>query len=116
MLQPETIARAAIENNIEIPVYIDLNVGMNRTGIFPGDQAIKLYEDCSNIKGIHIKGLHVYDGHIRTRDIQQRQLSVTRLLNPLKQCGKSWLSKGFPRRLLSQEVHQLFLFMQKEKI
>ena len=44
------------------------------------------------------------------------QLSVTRPLNRLKPCSKSWLKKVLLRLLLSQEVRQLSPFMQKEKI
>ena len=73
-LLPKILPRAAIENDFKIPVYIDLNVGMNRTGIVPGDQAVNLYEYCTGLKGIQLLGLHVYDGHIRARDIQQRTI------------------------------------------
>ena len=37
----QEIAKAAVENSVEIPVYIDINVGMNRTGISPGRDAIE---------------------------------------------------------------------------
>ena len=60
---------AFAENKIEVPVYIDLNLGMNRTGIIPGDEAIELCQFCSTAKGIKFAGLHAYDGHIRTPDI-----------------------------------------------
>ncbi len=50
---------------LKVPVYIDLNAGMNRTGISTGDDALKLYAACSTAAGIIIKGLHAYDGHIR---------------------------------------------------
>ena len=59
-------------NNIALPVYLDVNVGMNRTGIYPGDKAIKLYRECTQINGIEPKGFHVYDGHIRNTDIEAR--------------------------------------------
>ncbi len=62
----------AIDNAIRIAIYIDLNVGMNRTGIPPGNAAIELYKACENAPGVNIKGLHVYDGHIRTTDIVER--------------------------------------------
>lgn len=52
-------------------VFIDLNVGMNRTGIAV-DNAAKLYADCQNLKGITIVGLHAYDGHIHSVDLGQR--------------------------------------------
>ncbi len=49
-------------------VLIDLNVGMNRTGILPGDTAMQLYHACALMKGIRPVGLHAYDGHIHDRD------------------------------------------------
>jgi len=59
-------------NNLEIPVYIDLNVGMNRTGIIPGKDAIELCKFCSSTKGIKSAGLHAYDGHVRNKDFAMR--------------------------------------------
>jgi D-threonine aldolase len=55
-----------------IDVYIDLNVGMNRTGIAV-DQAIALFEACRSIKGIKVMGLHAYDGHIRDKEYEIRK-------------------------------------------
>jgi D-threonine aldolase len=55
-----------------IQVYIDLNVGMNRTGIGPAD-AFTLYEKCKALTGIKIVGLHAYDGHIRDEDYEARR-------------------------------------------
>ena len=60
-------------NHIRVPVYVDLNVGMNRTGIEPGKEAIRLYNDCSTAEGILPVGLHVYDGHIRNSDFDRRK-------------------------------------------
>jgi D-serine deaminase-like pyridoxal phosphate-dependent protein len=56
-----------------IPVYIDLNVGMNRTGIAPGSDALSLYTAIAGLPGIYVKGLHAYDGHIRDRDFAARK-------------------------------------------
>ena len=61
-----------LENSLSIPVYIDLNLGMNRTGIKPGRSAADLYIECNKLKGITPVGLHAYDGHIRHRDIHVR--------------------------------------------
>jgi len=64
-------SEAFANNNIEVPVYVDLNLGMNRTGIDPRN-AIDACKFCSTAKGIKFAGLHAYDGHIRNRDIQAR--------------------------------------------
>jgi D-serine deaminase-like pyridoxal phosphate-dependent protein len=62
---------AVFEKIKPIDIYIDLNAGMNRTGILPGE-ASKLYDDCTTLTGINIIGLHAYDGHIRDTDLAIR--------------------------------------------
>ena len=59
-----------LEHKIE--VYIDLNVGMNRTGVST-DNALDLYKKASNLSGIHVIGLHAYDGHIHDTDVLRRK-------------------------------------------
>ncbi len=63
-------ADAFNSNSLTVPVFIDLNVGMNRTGIAPGINAIELANHCSTLKGIKLVGLHAYDGHIRDIDFE----------------------------------------------
>jgi D-threonine aldolase len=53
-------------------VCIDLNVGMNRTGIKPED-AFHLWTETRSLPGIKIVGLHAYDGHIRDVDFNKRK-------------------------------------------
>ena len=59
-------------NNLNVPVFIDLNVGMNRTGIAPGEKAIELAEHIRMLKAITLRGLHAYDGHIRDIDFEEK--------------------------------------------
>ncbi|MDR3712462.1 MAG: D-TA family PLP-dependent enzyme [Puia sp.] len=56
-----------------LPVFIDLNVGMNRTGIAPGQAALQLYRDSMRLPGVKPAGLHAYDGHIRDKDFALRR-------------------------------------------
>jgi len=88
------ISAEAEKNNIQIPVYLDLNVGQNRTGIIPGKQALQLYIDCGNLPGIKPLGLHAYDGHIHESDYETRLAlcnagfePVLKLQSDLKQGG-----------------------------
>ncbi len=66
------LSEAAIINNLDISVYIDLNVGMNRTGIKP-ELAHNLYHDIKKLKGIDLLGFHAYDGHIYEKDLVKRE-------------------------------------------
>jgi D-serine deaminase-like pyridoxal phosphate-dependent protein len=59
--------------NIPVPVYFDLNVGMNRTGISPDENAVALFDHCKSLKGISVVGLHAYDGHIREVDFEAKK-------------------------------------------
>jgi D-threonine aldolase len=61
------------KNGLTIRVLIDLNVGMNRTGIPAGPEALKLFMDAIHSEGIDILGLHAYDGHIRDSDLAMRK-------------------------------------------
>jgi D-threonine aldolase len=67
-----TLSHEAVRNNMTLDVYIDLNVGMNRTGILP-EEALPLFEQGLSLPGIHVAGLHAYDGHIKEVDMTLRQ-------------------------------------------
>jgi len=53
-------------------LYIDVNIGMNRTGIVPGKGALALAEALQALPGLEFAGLHVYDGHIHDPDLGPR--------------------------------------------
>lgn len=72
MINAEDIAKIFSDNNLTVNVFIDLNVGMNRTGIKTED-SFQLYEDCRELNGINIIGLHAYDGQIRDTDLKLRK-------------------------------------------
>ncbi|MGI8583166.1 MAG: D-TA family PLP-dependent enzyme [Chitinophagaceae bacterium] len=96
----KNIAEAAAENDIEINVYIDLNIGMNRTGIAPGSQAMQLYTTCANTKGIQPTGLHAYDGHIRTTDLEQRTIECNQAFETVTQMQQQLQQQGFSKPVI----------------
>lgn len=55
-----------------IGIFIDLNSGMNRTGIATAD-AYSFYDELRMLPALEVRGIHSYDGHIRTRDSSERQ-------------------------------------------
>jgi len=59
-------------NHLVIDVFIDLNIGMNRTGIKP-ENAYELIDCILSQKNLTLVGLHAYDGHIRDSDFSVRQ-------------------------------------------
>lgn len=53
---------------LSVPVWLDIDSGMHRTGLVPDDRALQLFQMATGLKGITPVGLHVYDGHIRDTD------------------------------------------------
>jgi D-serine deaminase-like pyridoxal phosphate-dependent protein len=53
-------ARQAITFNL----YVDINPGMDRTGVPPGAPAAQLAQAIHQAPHLHLGGLHMYDGHI----------------------------------------------------
>ena len=67
------LSESALENDLIISLFLDLNTGMNRTGIVVGDKALKLYKLIVDDPNLEARGLHAYDGHIRNENIEVRK-------------------------------------------
>jgi D-threonine aldolase len=67
---------------LQASVYIDLNVGMNRTGIMP-EEAVNLYSRMVSLPSINITGLHAYDGHLKVRDLETRTENCVQAFAPV---------------------------------
>lgn len=58
---------------IPAKVWIDINNGMDRTGIAPGNKAVQLFRILKDLPGLDPQGLHVYDGHLHESDFTIRK-------------------------------------------
>jgi len=78
------ISACFAEQNKRLDVFIDLNVGMNRTGIIPSE-ATHLIREISTLKGIRLKGIHAYDGHIHDTDLNVRTIKADQVFTLVEQ-------------------------------
>jgi D-serine deaminase-like pyridoxal phosphate-dependent protein len=62
----------AEKESVVLNVFIDLNVGMNRTGIVP-EHTLDLFKYCQELKALRVIGLHAYDGHHNMDDFKTRE-------------------------------------------
>ncbi len=79
----KNIGDAFAEAGVQLDVYIDVNNGMNRSGIQPAG-AFDLFAETITLQGIKIIGLHGYDGHIRDTIVGNRQIRSDIAFNELK--------------------------------
>lgn len=109
------MSKVALNNNMNIVVFIDLNVGMDRTGIKPGKKALKLFEDCVNLKGIKLVGFHAYDGHIREKSMQKRIIICNKSFAPVKAMMQELIKRGYKEPNLVIGGSQTFPIYAKYK-
>lgn len=62
-----------------VNVFIDVNVGMNRTGTSPVN-AIEVANACKAVGNIKVMGVHGYEGHIHATDVARRTSEATEAL------------------------------------
>lgn len=66
-----------------IHTLIDLNVGMDRTGTLPGQDADELYAEIERLPGLVPDGIHAYDGHSSAPDLDERRVAVSAVLDAI---------------------------------
>ena len=88
-----TLAGLAHDKGRRVDIFVDLDNGMHRTGINPGD-ALNLIHSISGNRALRFRGLHIYDGHIHDTDPELRKEhcdrdfeGVNRLIEQLEQEG-----------------------------
>jgi D-serine deaminase-like pyridoxal phosphate-dependent protein len=91
----QNISDTASVHQLKISVYIDMNVGMNRTGIIPGSEALQLYVDCNALPGIKLMGLHAYDGHIHDADLTIRTKKCNEAFDLVKKLQLDIRQQGY---------------------
>jgi D-serine deaminase-like pyridoxal phosphate-dependent protein len=86
----------ARKTGLETHVWLDINNGMNRTGVTPGEKAARLFKRIIDSPMLVAEGLHVYDGHIHEPDLAIRKnicndafIPVMSLIEELKNEGIS---------------------------
>jgi D-serine deaminase-like pyridoxal phosphate-dependent protein len=85
--------------NLTIDVYIDLNVGMNRTGVGL-EKAFDLYTFCASLPALHVRGIHAYDGHLRDPDINKRRAMCNELFKKVEDLADRIVSSGLAKPLI----------------
>lgn len=92
-LSAAALSAAWSDNPAPLGVFVDLNLGMNRTGIHP-DHAPALIQVIRQLPGLTFKGLHAYDGHLRDADFQLRKIKCDESFLPVENLIEDLRSAG----------------------
>jgi D-serine deaminase-like pyridoxal phosphate-dependent protein len=90
----EALGKRAFLEGLSVQFLIDVNMGMNRTGVNLEDLAA-FYEKCATFKGICLKGLHCYDGNHHESSIEKRCGEVQKTDHVVFSIRDSLIQKGY---------------------
>jgi D-threonine aldolase len=68
----QALSKSCCQSRLKVEVLLDVDCGMHRTGVEPGERAGQLYALMERLPGLIAGGLHAYDGHIHDTDLTAR--------------------------------------------
>jgi D-serine deaminase-like pyridoxal phosphate-dependent protein len=79
------LSAGAQKHNSVTCIFLDINNGMDRTGIAPGKEAAGLFKLIADLPMLKAGGLHVYDGHIHEKDLSLRRKITGEAFNSVRE-------------------------------
>jgi D-serine deaminase-like pyridoxal phosphate-dependent protein len=91
------LARAAREAGTEIGVVVDVNVGLVRCGVEPGEPAVALARLVHETPGLRLSGVMGYEGHaVGKEDRAEREALATKAMGILLPAAQQVREAGLP--------------------
>lgn len=102
LAQVEPIAQAAAEAGVCVRLLIEIDVGMRRAGVLPGDAVLRLAQDIDRQPGVELAGIMGYEGHLLTvADLADKQRQIAACMEQLAQTKASLQRAGLPCPIVS---------------
>lgn len=92
----QALGNAAVSNNLEVEVLLDIDCGMHRTGIAPDQRGFALYQQVAELAGLRCGGLHIYDGHLHLPDFEERKVACEEAMRGPLDLQQRLVSAGLP--------------------
>jgi D-serine deaminase-like pyridoxal phosphate-dependent protein len=100
--QARAIASAARKAGAVVGVLVEVDIGMGRCGVAPGEAAVELARSIRGLEGVRFDGLQAYEGHlVDTPNLPERQRSVTEAMNRAVQTRRLLEEAGLPVAIVS---------------
>jgi D-serine deaminase-like pyridoxal phosphate-dependent protein len=98
----DDIASAARAAGVEVGVVVDVNVGLPRCGVAPGEPALALAKRVAGTAGVRLRGLMGYEGHVvGLEDRGEREARAQKALGRLLETLRLMREAGLPCEIVS---------------
>jgi D-serine deaminase-like pyridoxal phosphate-dependent protein len=96
------VSEAASAAGVRVQCLIDVNVGQDRTGVEPGESAVKLAEHLAGLPGLELVGLQGYEGHLQhVREPEARREANASAMQLLSQTAELLTEGGHRVEIVS---------------
>jgi len=95
------LAAAANEAGAAIPVLIEVDVGMGRCGIAPGEPAVRLAEYIDSTTGLTFAGIMGWEGHVLAFEGEEKKKKIEESLALLTATAQAIRDAGFEVGIVS---------------
>lgn len=96
------LGAAAVDAGVQLRVLVEVNVGMNRCGVEPGDPALSLARFVAETKGLRFTGLQGYEGHlVMNPSPEERRQKALAAMQTLVDTRRYIESSGLPIAIVS---------------
>lgn len=95
------IGAAAHARGVTVGLLLELDTGMNRAGVAPGEAALQLAQLVHETPGVQLRGLMTWEGHTITLPPTDKQASIEHSIGQLLDTAEQCRRLGLPIDILS---------------
>jgi D-serine deaminase-like pyridoxal phosphate-dependent protein len=96
------ISDAAIAKGVTVRVLVEVNVGLNRAGVEPGEPVLRLSDYAASLPGLRYSGVMGWEAHATTiLDPAEKRAVITRDIGRLVASAESCREAGLPATIVS---------------
>jgi D-serine deaminase-like pyridoxal phosphate-dependent protein len=102
LVHAQQLSGAAVAAKVNLNVMLDVDPGGRRTGVPPGEQALKLSEQIVKLPNLTLRGIHGYSGssaHVGT--FEARRDHSTKAMTPVLETYQQLKKAGLPVKIMS---------------
>jgi D-serine deaminase-like pyridoxal phosphate-dependent protein len=98
----EQMAAAATRAGVRVGMLVDVNVGQNRCGVAPGEEALALARRVAAASGVTLRGVMGYEGHLQPiADRAERDARTHQAMAALVGTARLLVDDGLPCEVVS---------------
>lgn len=100
--QIDALSDACSSAGMTVRVLVEVDLGLHRAGVAPGEAAVALARHASKQSGIELAGLMGYEGHLLTvEDLQEKDRRIRAAIGELVATRDRLLAAGLPCPIVS---------------